>query len=49
MANTAFIWIAAALYIGQAGVNAWHGQWPYVVIFISYAIANIGIVWSLKA
>ena len=48
MESVILLWAAAALYVGQAGFSAYNGNWPYVVIMAAYAVANVGLIWSMK-
>lgn len=46
--NTFLIWIVTALYAGQAVVLASGRDWPNMLIFSGYALANLGLIWGMK-
>lgn len=37
--------LVTLLYIGAAIAYAHDRQWPNVIVFVGYAIANIGVIW----
>jgi hypothetical protein len=37
--------VVTVLYIGAAVAYASSRDWPQVIVFIGYAIANVGVVW----
>jgi len=39
--------MAGCLYILQAGMAMKTGQLPMAVVFLSYASANIGLIWAM--
>ena len=45
--KSVFIIAVTFLYLGQAVVNAYHRDWPGVLIWASYASANIGLILAL--
>lgn len=41
-------WLVAVvtlLYIGAAIAYGHERHWPNVVVFVGYAIANVGVIW----
>lgn len=46
--SMALIWIVTALYLGQAGVWLWQGKPDGALILLGYAIANTGLIWSMR-
>jgi uncharacterized MnhB-related membrane protein len=45
---TLLIWVVTVLYVGQAIVSIWYGQYAHTIIFTGYAAANIGLIWAMK-
>jgi len=46
--NSLLIWLVTALYTAQAGICFWNGQPPQGTILIGYALANVGLIWSMR-
>lgn len=42
------IMIATMLYIAQLAIFLWTRQWGAAITFAGYALANIGLIWSLS-
>lgn len=40
--------IATLMYLAQTGILLWTKDWASALIFVSYALANIGLIWSLS-
>lgn len=41
-------WLVAAvtvLYVGAAIAYGYARHWPSVIVFVGYAIANVGVIW----
>ena len=47
MSSTILIWIVTVLYAGQVVVSSWNGQYPQAMMVGGYAMANIGLIWSM--
>ena len=45
--QTVCLWIATALYVGQAGVLAYSGKFGFAATFTGYALANLGLIWAI--
>jgi hypothetical protein len=39
---------ATVLYIAQLGIFLWTRQWGAAMTFGGYALANIGLIWSMS-
>lgn len=42
------VMLATALYVAQTIILLWTRDWAGALIFASYALANIGLIWSLS-
>lgn len=40
--------IATVMYVAQMIILLWTRDWAGALIFASYALANIGLIWSLS-
>lgn len=41
------LWVATGLYVVQTIAFLWTGNKPQAVMMGAYAVANLGIIWSL--
>lgn len=48
MSKLALLWMVTVLYAGQTGVLVWQREWSGAIIFFGYALANVGLIWSLS-
>lgn len=39
--------VVTVLYVSAAVAYGRDHQWPSVVVFVGYAIANVGVIWGL--
>jgi hypothetical protein len=40
------VWVVTVLYTAQSMILVKDGNYPGALVFISYAMANIGLIWS---
>ena len=41
------LWIVSMIYMGVALSEGLKGNWPMVIIFTSYAVANIAFIYAV--
>ena len=45
--NTVLIWVVTSLYLLQTVILTNNGDYGHAVMFLGYALANIGVVWAV--
>lgn len=48
MAKVLPLALATLLYVWQMGILLWTRDWASAIVFFGYAMANIGLIWSLS-
>jgi hypothetical protein len=42
------VMFATAMYVAQTVILCWTRDWAGAITFVGYALANIGLIWSLS-
>lgn len=45
--STPLIAIVTAIYVAVSGTLAYQRRWGMALVFIAYALANVGLIWDL--
>ena len=46
--STGLIALVTFIYMGVAGSEIWGGNYGIALVFASYAMANVGLIWSMQ-